>query len=233
VTVAVTVVVEPEALSGAAVTLSGDAYHHLFRVCRLARDQELRLVDGRGAARWGRATRVEADRATVELGAVAPSNEPQLSLELWVAPPRSRRAGWLVEKATEVGVAAIRFVATHRGTRNLSKQGVERLQRVALAAVEQCHRARVPEVTGLHRWEACLERLDSSVAWVLAPGGGSIADAPTVGSMALVVGPEGGWTAEEVSQLAEHGALGVGLGPRVLRVETAAVVGAALALSSL
>lgn len=229
-TAAVTVVVDPETLSGVTMTLSGDAHHHLFRVRRLTRGQELRLVDGRGTARWGRATRIEADRTTVELGAVAPTNEPQRSLELWVAPPRSRRAGWLVEKATEVGVAAIRFMATDRGTRHLSKPAVERLQRVAVAAVEQCHRARVPEVTGLHAWEACLEGLDGPLACALTPGGESIGSVRFEDSMALVVGPEGGWTGEELSRLAAHGVHSVGLGPRVLRVETAAVVGAALAL---
>ena len=229
---AVTIVVAPEALAGQRVTLSGDVYHHLFRVRRLARDQELRLVDGSGLARSGRILSVEADRATVATGAVVPTNEPQLILELWVAPPRPRRAAWLVEKATEVGVAAVRFIETRRGSRDLSRQGVERLQRVASAAVEQCHRARVPEVTGPHGWDECLDRLEGRVSWALVPGGESIPEPPSEGPMALVVGPEGGWAAEELVQLTAGGAGRVGLGPRVLRVETAAVVGAALALSS-
>ena len=227
-----TVLVWPEALAGATVELSGDAYHHLFRVRRLASGEPLRLVDGLGNARWGRASAVGPGRATIELGAAAPANEPALEVELWVAPPRSRRAGWLVEKATEIGVSAIHFVATERAAREVSMQAVERLRRVAVSAVEQCHRARVPAISGPHPWQACLERLDGPASRVLAPGGGALEAGSAASSIALLVGPEGGWTATELSQLVDLGVASVGLGPRVLRVETAAVVAAALVLAT-
>jgi 16S rRNA (uracil1498-N3)-methyltransferase len=226
-----TVLVDPQALAGATLELSGDAYHHLFRVRRLASGEPLRLVDGSGNARWGRASTVGPDRATIELGAAAPANEPGMNVELWVAPPRSRRAAWLVEKATEIGVSAIQFVATERAAREVSVEALKRLRRVAVSAVEQCHRARVPEISGPHPWEACLEQLEGPMSRVLAPGGGVLKLDPSASSFALLVGPEGGWTATELSQLADLGVPSVGLGPRVLRVETAAVVAAALVLA--
>jgi len=79
---------------------------------------------------------------------------------------------------------------------------------------------------------ACLERLDASTSRVLAPGGGALAPDPSASSIALLVGPEGGWSTTELSQLSDLGVANVGLGPRVLRVETAAVVAAALALAT-
>jgi 16S rRNA (uracil1498-N3)-methyltransferase len=229
---AATVVVEPEVLAGATLELSGDAYHHLFRARRLAGGESLRVVDGAGNARWGRITGVGPDRATIELGATAPVNEPAINVELWVAPPRSRRAAWMVEKATELGVGAIHFVLADRAARELPPQALERLRRVAVSAVEQCHRARVPGISGPHTWEACLERLDTSSSRVLVPGGGVLTPAPSASSISLLVGPEGGWSASELSQLSDLGVASVGLGPRVLRVETAAVVAAALALAT-
>lgn len=229
---AATVVVEPEELAGTSLELSGDAHHHLFRARRLASGESLRVVDGMGSARWGRITGVGPDRATIELGAAAPANEPAINVELWVAPPRSRRAAWMIEKATEIGVSAVHFVLADRAAREVAPQALERLRRVAVSAVEQCHRARVPGISGPYPWEACLERLDPTTTRVLAPGGGLLVPDPSASSISLLVGPEGGWTPTELAQLSGLGVASIGLGPRVLRVETAAVVAAALALTT-
>jgi 16S rRNA (uracil1498-N3)-methyltransferase len=223
----ITLLLPPDRWSAPEVTVEGEAYHHLFRVRRLERGQRLRLVDGQGHARWGVVVEVAKKTARVLPGEPAPAHEPERRVDLLVTTLRPERASWLVEKATELGVFAIRFLQSERAPRTFGAGTVERLRRVAAGAVEQCHRARCPEVSGTHEWRelaglaaACPER------WVLdtAAAAGSLEP----GSVALLIGPEGGWSDGERSELAAWRPLG--LGPRVLRSETAAVAGAALAL---
>ncbi len=135
------------------VEIEGNAYRHLFRARRLETGSRLRAVDGKGRARWAEVVRVERRLATLSLGAPAPANEPEYRLHLWVAALRAERASWLVEKATEIGVYSIRFVTTERTPRKYAAASLERLRRVARAAVEQCHRSRVPEISGVEPWE--------------------------------------------------------------------------------
>lgn len=227
-----TCVVSPDALRGAVVELTGDLFHHLFRVRRLEVGDPLRLVDGRGMARWGRIEEVTARRAVVRLGEPAASGEADLRLELWVAAPRPQRAAWLVEKATEVGVSAVRWIETERGGREVTPSRLERMQRVAAAAVEQAHRSRLPQISGPIAWSEVIDRLAATdSAWFLDLAEGEPSPNPgAVEEAVLLVGPEGGWTGTERADLVAVSARPVSLGPRVLRVETAAVVGAALAL---
>lgn len=234
----ITVLVSPRELESGAARLDGDAYRHLFRARRVAAGQRVRAADGRGHARWGEVTRVDRRSADLVLGDPAPANEPAWRLELVVAAPRRERASWLVEKATELGAAAVRLVASERVVRGYGPGALDRLCRVAAAALEQCHRAVLPEVTGVHPWSelpALLER--AAARWLLdaAPGSRPAHAAlrpPAAGATgALAVGPEGGFSAAEREELAALGCVAATLGERVLRVETAAVAGAALLLS--
>lgn len=238
----ITLVVEPGRLADdAELAVAGDAYRHLFRARRVAAGERLRLVDGAGRARWGTVARVGRAAAHVILEGPAPANEPRLAVDLLVATPRPERAAWLVEKATEVGVAAVRFLQTERAPRSLGEGAVARLRRVAAAAVEQCHRACCPEVTGPHPFAAILHGGGladrAGCRWWLAPGAAtSLAGATLCAgdhpAAALLVGPEGGWAVAEAAALGAGGWRQASLGPRVLRIETAAVVGAALLLAA-
>lgn len=226
----ITVLVEPAALSGAELELAGETHHHLLRVRRLAVGARLRLVDGLGAARWGTLERADRRTATVRLGDAAPPLAAARHVELLVAPPRPERASWLVEKATELGVAAVRFVATDRDPRAIGAGSLERLHRVARAALEQCGGARLPLLSGVHPFDelpALLAGIPRRLA--LDPGAGPFPEA-TDAATALLIGPEGGWSEAERRALGVHGCVAVSLGDRVLRVETAALAGAALAL---
>lgn len=227
-----TVLVDPEELGRERLEITGDAYHHLFRVRRLDRKSELRLVDGRGRARRGKVTEVDRERALIEVGVPLAPREPELWVEVFVVPPRPQRASLLVEKGTELGVSAFRFVRSRRADRDFGRGRFERLGRVARAALEQCGRARLPEITGMHDLAETSERIDElGVAWLLDRGGG---EPPPVASsrqrLGLLIGPEGGFTAAEVEELVAEGALKVGLGSRVLRVETAVIAAATIAL---
>ncbi len=227
-----TLLVSGAELGGDSLSLEGDSFRHLFRARRLAPGDAVRLVDGRGAARWAAVTSVGRRRAELRLGGAAPANEPSRRLAVWVAPPRPGRASWMVEKLTEVGARAIHLWRTERAPRRYGDATVERLRRVAAAAVEQCQRSRLPEIA-VCSWNEGLERLGGvERRWLLTPGAPPPPpiDAADAEPVALLVGPEGGWTEHEAALLEALPCRPVGLGPTVLRVETAAVVGAALAL---
>lgn len=231
----ITVLVEREEWGHDEVVVEGDAYRHLFRARRLAVGDRLRVVDGVGRACWAEVAHVDRRTGRLRLGEAAPDHEAPQRVELLVAALRRERASWLVEKATEIGVAAIRFLETERTVRELTDNAFARFGRVAAAALEQCHRSRLPEITGPHPLgdlpsivQALPDRrlLDAGAGDGAEFGGPAVADRPA----GLLIGPEGGWTGDERHRLVELGARPVSLGPRVLRIETAAVVGAGLLL---
>lgn len=228
------VVLTPEELASDRATVEGDAYRHLFRARRLAVGDKVRAVDGAGRARWAEVESVDRRAGVLRLGGEAPANEPAYRLELLVATPKKERASWLVEKATELGVAAVRFVASERSPRDWGAGTRERLVRMAVSAVEQCGRARVPEITGVHGWDevpALLEDLEDR--WLLHTAPEGVEEGfppPESTSGAVLVGPEGGWADAEADELRSLGCRPVHLGERVLRVETAAVVASGFVL---
>lgn len=214
----------------------GDAYRHLFRSRRLPVGAELRLVDGAGHARSGLVDHVGGKEARVATGEPLPSGEPSRQLHLLVAAPRFQRASWLVEKATELGVSAICFLRTERDPRDYGDANLERLRRVAAAALEQCQRSRLPTLSGVHDWHevpALLDAVDEPrTVYRLDPGAPPLATPAldSAQSAVLLIGPEGGWSDDERAQLDHLGVQPRGLGPTVLRIETAALAGAAILL---
>ncbi len=217
--------VSPQAFATGEVLVEGDSYRHLFRARRLASGDTLRCVDGQGEARWGTIESVDRSSARVRFGDRLPSFESECRVTLWVAQPKGDRASWLVEKATELGVARIVFLTFARSDRYPSPRQIERLERVARAAVEQCGRSFLPRVEFGGALPDQLGRLGAS-SWLLDP----TADADGVDhraeSTSLVIGPEGGLSGEETEALLQRGARPIGLGPRILRTETAAVIAA-------
>lgn len=227
----ITLLAAPEEMESGEVTVEGDAYRHLFRARRVPVGATFRVVDGRGRARWGKVARVDRSSARVALGEPAPTHEPAWRLDLLVPTFRPERASWLVEKATELGVSAIRFLNSERAPRHFGEANIERFARLAAAAVEQCHRSLLPEITGPHDWRE-IGPLTAGIEsrWFLdtraRPGDWGQPGA----SGALLVGPEGGWAPAERQEVLDAGWRPVGLGPRILRIESAALVGAGMLL---
>ena len=228
----ITLLVDPAAFAAPEIKIEGDAYRHLFRARRVEAGTEIRVVEGRGRARWGRVARVDRTSASVTLGEPAPDNEPPFRLALLVPTCRPEAAAWLVEKGTEVGVSAIHFLNMARAPRDFGTGTLDRLRRVAAAAVEQCHRSRLPEMTGPHAWRETARLAGTGPRWFLDTEGGGAFQGPASTAGALLVGPEGGLAPEERTELLASGWHPVGLGERILRLETAAVVGAAFLLLS-
>lgn len=227
----ITLVVPPTDIEARRVEVTGASYRHLFRARRVAVGEQVRLVDGQGRAVWSQVETVDRKTGVLRVEAPAPLNLPRLHLEVAVAALAGERAAWMVEKLTEMGVTAIHFFACQRSPRRYTKATLERLRRVARAAVEQSHRSLLPEVHGVVTWSE-VERLvkDLSPARVLEPSSRRSWCAEGPSPRLLLVGPEGGWTREESQELTSWGAQTATLGAGILRVETAAVAAGALVL---
>jgi 16S rRNA (uracil1498-N3)-methyltransferase len=229
--VTATVVVRPEELHGDEVVVEGATYRHLFRARRLASGDRVRLVDGRGAARFATVGEVGRSRAVLAAGAPAPGNDPARRVELLVAAPRPERASWLVEKATELGVGAVRFLASERAVRGVDERALARLARVAAAALEQSGGARLPELSGPHGLDALPTLVADAAAWCLDPTAEGPLEGGGAGRAVVLVGPEGGWSDADLAAIRAAGVTRATLGSRILRVETAAIVAAARLLA--
>ena len=219
--------------------LTGEAARHV-QVLRLQPGAPLTLFDGRGGEWAASITRMGRNDVAVQVREhAAIEREGARVVHLLVGMPANERMDWLVEKATELGVASIQPVLTARsvlrleGDRATKRQA--RWQAIAVAACEQCGRNRVPAVAAPLALQAALRGAGQGGRVVLSLRAGSrplrdvagdaLADAPAVW---VLHGPEGGLTLQEEDAALAAGFAPVQLGARVLRSETAAV--AALAV---
>lgn len=214
--------------------LFGSHAEHLSRVLRARVGQEFEISTG-DQLRRGRVLSVADDRVEFELGEVveAPS-APRIAVLLSVI--KFDRMEWAIEKLTELGVASIVPLVARRTDARLALAAgkrVERWRRIALEASEQSRRTRPPEIVAPARLKEVLT-LESDCKLLLnedeahASIGELLGPARANNSLALAVGPEGGWTEEEVKILEGAGWKSVSLGETILRTETAAIAGVAV-----
>jgi 16S rRNA (uracil1498-N3)-methyltransferase len=217
--------------------LAGAEAHHLIHVMRLKPGARVTLFDGSGSQFAAAVERV--GRAEVELAILSQTQiDRELPLPVWlgVALPKGDRQKWLVEKAVELGVSRLLPLETARGVAQPMQQALERLRRTVIEASKQCGRNRLMEIALPQRWEQFVHAADGMSRRLLAHPHGiqhtecavaggprSVPDALKSGGVALAVGPEGGFTDDEVVVAQAAGWTPVALGPRILRVETAAL----------
>lgn len=216
--------VEPEAMAGEQFPLPAGIAHQVKRVLRLHDGEQLMLLDGRGQAAT---VRLRGGDCVVESRGPA-GGEPAHRLTVWQALLRGDHLEPVIRHGTEIGIAAFRLVVSERCVaRELSPRKLERLRAVAREAAEQSERGIVPEVSAPVPFEDALA--PSSVLLFERHQGKRLSelDAPD----GLLIGPEGGFTPDEVTAAERAGMPIVGLGPRILRSEAVAVAAAAVVLS--
>ncbi|MFM9058669.1 MAG: RsmE family RNA methyltransferase [Planctomycetaceae bacterium] len=212
--------------------LTGDEARHLARVLRAAVGDEVRVFDGAGGEWVARVGSIGRDEVTLEVGPRLPTAAAAggVRLTLAVALPKGERQKWLVEKLTELGATRLVPLVTSRGVAEATPAALERLRRGVIEACKQCGRTTLMEIgMPLTVAEACAPLPAGGRAILCDPGAPPL-DASALRAAAAVVGlvgPEGGFTSEEIAAALAAGASRAGLGPHVLRVETAAMALAA------
>jgi 16S rRNA (uracil1498-N3)-methyltransferase len=220
----------PESITGERAVLTGAEAHHLIHVMRAGPGRRIELFDGSGR-QWVAEVRRIA-RCEVELDLVAEEaidRELAAAVTLAVALPKGERQRWLVEKAVELGVRRLVPLETARGVARPGDATLERLRRCVIEASKQCGRNRLLEIGPPQPWAALLAATAGvPQRWMAHPGGDRLPPLAPQDPVVLAVGPEGGFTAGEVAAAVQAGWRPVDLGPRTLRVETAAILLAAL-----
>jgi 16S rRNA (uracil1498-N3)-methyltransferase len=220
--------------TGDRVLLPVDEAEHLTRVLRLSTGDRIRVFNGRGAEFEAVVDTAGRESVRVEIGApCSPAPEPRVAITLAQAVLKGDKMDEVVRDAVMLGVAAIQPIVTART--EISKEALtrgrrrERWERVAVSSAKQCGRAVVPAILEPHSFATPSEiGLPSPVFVLVEPGvssGVALGDlAAQIPSRAtLVVGPEGGWTPDEVQAASTIGSL-VTLGGRTLRADAMALV---------
>lgn len=219
--------------------LRGPEAHHLGQVLRAQPGLEVTLFDGRGGAYRARVARVGKDHVALDVLEPLPFEQaPRRRLVLAVSLPKGDRQRWLVEKATELGVERLIPLVTARGVAQPTDATLERLRRTVIEACKQCGRNRLMQISPpLDVGQLLKTTMDEEIGCGVAAHPGAtmtikslverIARLGEHQAAVVAVGPEGGFTAEECAQIQAADWDLVGLGPRILRVETAALAIAA------
>lgn len=208
---------------GVTVELDRAQANYLGNAMRLGQGAELLLFDG-NSGEW-LAKIDEAGKKRMILQVVRRTREPEEApdIRLAFAPVKRAQTDWLVEKATELGVARLIPVITQRTI--VDRVKVERLQAIAIEAAEQCGRTMLPEIADPLRLRTFLERNGGRTLYFADENGGeaaALAFAP--GPATILTGPEGGFNEDERALVrGASGAVAISLGPRILRAETAAL----------
>jgi 16S rRNA (uracil1498-N3)-methyltransferase len=221
-------------ITGSQASLKGPEAHHLIHVMRARSGAEVVLFDGTGPEYTARVDRV--GRSEVELTVLSRTEvdrELPRELILGVALPKGDRQKWLVEKAVEIGISRLVPLVTQRGVAQPIDQAVVRLERSVIEASKQCGRNRLMQVAGPQEWSEYVAAAPVECGRLMAhQGRDGEMQLPLAGAVYLAIGPEGGFTEDEVTIARAAGWQSVDLGPRILRVETAAVWLAAKVVSN-
>jgi len=214
---------------GIEIALPEEAVRHVSQVLRMRAGEPLVLFNGEGGEYEAtivdiakRAVRVRIDRC------VAADRESPLRLMLAQCVSKGERMDYTIQKAVELGVHAIVPLLSARSVVKLESERwekkLEHWQGVIRSACEQAGRTRIPRLDAVCRLDLWLAAAPSGTCLVLAPGGARSLKAMTKNmDVTVLAGPEGGLSAAEVERAVASGFITVGLGPRILRTETAGV----------
>lgn len=230
-----TFLVQRKNVTGDTAVLSGTEAGHMLRSLRLSVGDSFHAFDEEGTRYRMRILEATSRSLRAEvLETFAPEPPPLVAVTLLVGLPKADKMDFILEKATELGVSR---VVPFRSSRTIprvdpsdAKKRLLRWERIALAAAKQCGSGRVPEVSGIVPFNEALLQAAKQEAGIIFYEGerdfslkGVLSGMPGVKEIALVVGPEGGFSPDEVREAMAAGCRCAGLGTRILRVETAAL----------
>jgi len=219
----------PDPLTKPTVILTGSEAHHLMHVLRIETGHQVELFDGRGTlaiARIGALTRDSVSLDVLSIHETPSAEHPPIHLA--TAVPKGDRFRTLVEKVTELGVESLIPLTTARSVVVPGSGKLTKLRQTVIAACKQSGRNRLMEIRETTDWtDLIAAEFSISSVWVADPSGEPVTDCIDLLAadrpILLCVGPEGGFTAQEVDAASTAGARIISLGRNILRIETAAI----------
>ena len=218
------------------LTLDGPEAHHLMHVLRITSGEVVEVFDGRGLVVSAEVTALRKRDVELRVVAARRDTSPTREVILGTAVPKGDRFDWLIEKTTELGVTRIVPLMTSRSSVDPRDSKLDKLRQTVIAACKQSGRNHQLEISPVTSWAdfvrnefphraAFIAHLSSEAS----PPPPSIPTLNHQSSTVFAIGPEGGFTNEEVALAMAAGAKPISLGPLILRIETAAIAVAALA----
>ncbi|MFZ5572744.1 MAG: 16S rRNA (uracil(1498)-N(3))-methyltransferase [Thermodesulfobacteriota bacterium] len=230
-------IVEKNAIQGRSAMVTGTDARHIQKVLRYKTGDTIRLLDGDGSEYDAVISGFSSEGVQVFLGDKNPSgNEPTLDLTLAQALLKDRKLDGIIRQITELGASRlIPFVSSRSVPVPLSERFTTRLERwnkIARESIKQCRRGTPPRLDSPCSFTEMLERSSGSdlkiIFWEKAADPIPHPKPPPIRNAFLVIGPEGGFSETEIEQALAAGFIGVGLGPRILRAETAPLAAIAI-----
>jgi 16S rRNA (uracil1498-N3)-methyltransferase len=236
--------VPASSFEGERVRLSREQAHQVRQVLRLEPGDTVMVLDDCGTEYEVTLTAVEQKEAVGRVVSTHPAvGEPKVQLTLFQSLLVREKFEWVLQKATEIGVVQIVPVLTARGLvrmKQIEENKLDRWHRIVTEAAEQSHRGRIPRIEPVVSFADVFSRFVGFDRFLIAAPSETVSLREALRGMerpepalALLIGPEGGFSDEEVALARDQGAIAVSLGPRILRTETAAVVACALILYEL
>lgn len=228
--------VPPTQCRGDIATITGAERHHLRNVLRTAPGDTIRIIDGKGNVYIAAVCNTDAEETQAKIlhHEFYPKAPPFLILFLGL--PKNDKMELILQKTTELGVAQIVPMHSERSLQKPSQNRSERWHRIILSATKQCKRPWVPELAGAQQFEDCLAQVKAFALSLIFWENETeqhiktvLRGVPKPESIALFVGPEGGFSDEEINAATDSGCTPVTLGLNILRTETAAIAAVAVA----
>ena len=220
----------PQPLAVGAIIILPDHVAHHVQVLRLAQDEHITIFNGEGGEYTATLTSIEKKRVCAELKTFSPREvELPYAITLAQALPEASKMDWIIEKAVELGVTAIQPLAARRCVVRLSAERAAKRhthwQGIIESAAEQSGRNRLPHLAEVADFGGWIAQQDLHLRILLSPRAersfSDWARHHPAQSVALLIGPEGGFTEAEENAASAEGVLALSMGPRVLRTETA------------
>lgn len=219
----------PDALSPGEYALTGPEAHHLSAVRRYQPGDRVTLFNGDGHEYPSEVLSVGKKSVALNiLESLSVDRELPFPLVVASALPKGDRADFLIEKLTELGVTRFIPLLTARAVVQPKENVVEKFGRAVIEASKQCGRNRLLTVDKPQLFRTIVQLVDLPASRLVLHTGPGLSAVRAAGGCAIAVGPEGGFTSDEIALALAHGWAVASLGARVLRVETAAVAAAAL-----
>lgn len=233
--------VPPPQIHTDTATITDSEQHHLRNVLRLTSGATIRIIDGQGNVYTAEVLDIGTNRKPSKVRILAHEFHAKVSpsLTLFQALPKNDKMELILQKTTEIGVTQIVPIDSAHTLQNPSQNRYERWHRVVISATKQCKRAWLPELCELQTFEVSLAQLEKfSLCLILNPHlvqepppqhiKTVLREASQPTSIALFVGPEGGFSKQEITTAIKNGCVPVTLGTNILRTETAAIVAVAV-----